>query len=62
MKTIHAEGIGDLKLFNLTAKFDKTPGSLETPPPRLSQHTEEILRSLGYTEEQIQALRKAGTV
>jgi formyl-CoA transferase len=62
MKTIHAEGIGDLRLFNLTAKFDKTPGSLDTSPPRLSQHTEEILSGLGYGQDQIQALRKAGTI
>jgi CoA:oxalate CoA-transferase len=62
MKTIQVEGIGDLKLFNLTAKFGKTPGKLETPPPRLSQHTAEILRDLGYSEEQVRELRKAGTV
>jgi crotonobetainyl-CoA:carnitine CoA-transferase CaiB-like acyl-CoA transferase len=62
LKPISAEGIGDLKLFNLTAKFDRTPAILETPPPRLSQHTNEILGSLGYTEEQIASLRKAGAI
>ena len=62
LKTIHAEGIGDLKLFNLTAKFDKTPASLESPPPRLSAHTSEILAGLGYTEEQIETLKKSGAI
>jgi CoA:oxalate CoA-transferase len=62
LKTIHAEGIGDLKLFNLTAKFDKTPASLESPPPRLSAHTSEILAGMGYTEEQIKALKKSGAI
>ena len=28
-------GIGDIKLFNLTAKFSKTPASIDAPPPRL---------------------------
>jgi formyl-CoA transferase len=62
LKTIHAEGIGDLKHFNLTAKFDKTPASLESPPPRLSAHTSEILAGLGYTEEQIETLKKSGAI
>ena len=28
--TVHAEGIGELKLFNLTALFEKTPGAVLT--------------------------------
>jgi formyl-CoA transferase len=58
LETIHAEGIGELRLFNLTAKFEKTPASLDTPPPRLSAHTEEILKGLGYTDAQIGSLRQ----
>jgi formyl-CoA transferase len=62
LKTIREEGIGELKLFNLTAKFEKTPASLDIPPPRLSAHTNEILSGLGYSEEQMAALRKAGAI
>jgi crotonobetainyl-CoA:carnitine CoA-transferase CaiB-like acyl-CoA transferase len=50
--------IGDVKLFNLTAKFSKTPGGIETPPPILSQHTEGILTELGYTCEEQQMLKQ----
>lgn len=57
--TVHAEGIGDLKLFNLTAKFSKTPGTVETPPPALGEHTREVLKEIGYSESEIQKLKDA---
>ena len=51
--------IGELDLFNLTAKFSKTPGYVETSPPALGQHTNEILNNMGYSEEEIIRLKKA---
>jgi len=50
--------IGNIKIFNLTAKFSKTPGRIETPPPLLSEHTEEILTELGYTDEEKKVLKE----
>ncbi len=62
IQTITEPGIGPLKLFNLTAKFSETPGSLDAPPPRLSAHTEEILESIGYGAEQIAELKQKRVV
>ncbi len=53
IRTIDEPGIGSLKLFNLTAQFSETPGSLDAPPPRLSADTDAILRELGYTDAQV---------
>jgi len=62
LATIREEGIGELQLFSMTAKFSKTPGEVASPPPRLSAHTEEILLGLGYTREEITVFKERGVV
>lgn len=55
---VELPGVGVIKIFNLTAKFSKTPARIDSPPPRLSEHSEAILGSLGYTAEEMAALRE----
>jgi crotonobetainyl-CoA:carnitine CoA-transferase CaiB-like acyl-CoA transferase len=55
--TVNEPEIGDIQLFNLTAKFSKTPGRIDSPPPRLSAHTAEILAELGYSAEDLEVLK-----
>ena len=43
-------------------KLSDTPPALRTPPPLFGQHTEAVLRTLGYDDRQIAALRKEGVV
>lgn len=54
---VNVEGIGKMKLFNMTAKFSETPGFVEAPPPMLSEHTSEILTGLGFSETDIGKLK-----
>ena len=62
LKQVPAEGLGTLPLFGLTAKFEKTPGDITAPPPRLSAHTAEVLAGVGVTPEELAALQSKGIV
>lgn len=59
---VDVDGIGKTKLFNLTAKFEKTPAMVETAPPRLSQHTNEILSQIGIDETEVYKLKEDGVL
>jgi crotonobetainyl-CoA:carnitine CoA-transferase CaiB-like acyl-CoA transferase len=40
---------------DVTMQFGRTPGSLRLPAPRLGEHTDTVLASIGYSAEQIAA-------
>ncbi|MDQ1264990.1 MAG: hypothetical protein QG635_140 [Bacteroidota bacterium] len=60
--SVNVEGIGDVRLFNMTAKFDKTPGFVETPPPLLGEHNSEIFGAIGIGEDELQVLKEKGII
>ncbi len=59
---VDVEGIGKVKLFNLPTKFSKVDCKIETPPPKFSQHTGEILKELGYSDEDIKSFKEKGVI
>ncbi len=60
--TVKEETIGDIEIFNLSAKFSKTPAKVETAPPRLSANTEEVLSELGYSADDLKALKDKAVI
>ncbi len=62
LKDVPVEGIGTIPLFNLTAKFEKTPGEITGPPPRLGAHPAEVLATVGVNAEQVAELKSKGIV
>jgi formyl-CoA transferase len=51
-----------VKLPAVTPKLSETPGSTRWIGPELGEHTHEVLAALGYSAEQIAALREAGVL
>jgi formyl-CoA transferase len=46
-----------LKVPGIIPKLSETPGAIRSPAPRLGEHTDEILGSLGFSADQICAFR-----
>ncbi|KAF2761077.1 CoA-transferase family III [Pseudovirgaria hyperparasitica] len=53
---------GTLKMVNTPVKFSDAKPGIRTPPPVLGQHTNEVLRSLGYSESDIESLITEGVI
>ncbi|MBI2154265.1 MAG: CoA transferase [Candidatus Rokubacteria bacterium] len=60
-KVVHPR-LGELEVQNLPVTLSRTPGAVRMPTPELGQHTEEILGELGYSREDVAALRREGVV
>ena len=43
-------------------KLSGTPGAIRTPAPKLGEHTEEVLRRIGYGDDEIARLRAAKVI
>lgn len=53
---------GATRVLGIPLKLSATPGSVRRPAPTLGQHTDEVLRELGYDEAAIRDLRDRSIV
>jgi crotonobetainyl-CoA:carnitine CoA-transferase CaiB-like acyl-CoA transferase len=55
-------GAGEVRGLGFPVKLSATPGAVRRPAPALGEHTDEVLRELGYDDGAIAALREAGAI
>ncbi len=57
----HPNG-GELRVVGVPMRFSRTPGTVRSGPPAVGQHTDEVLRSAGYSGDEIRSLRDDGVL
>jgi formyl-CoA transferase len=55
--------LGMMPMVGIAPKLSETPGQIRTAGPALGEHNKEVYaRLMGYTEKDLDALRKEGVV
>jgi len=54
--------MGTVRLLGVPIKFSETPAGVHRVPPLFAEHTDEILREIGISDEELERLREAGIV
>jgi len=59
-QSVNHHARGDIKLVGQPINLSRTPSSITTPPPDPGEHRDEVLKSIGMTEQSIAKLKELG--
>ena len=52
--------VGTFRTTEFPVELSETPGRVESPPPKPGEHTDEVLKEVGYDEEERRRLTGTG--
>jgi formyl-CoA transferase len=61
-QSVHSHERGDIELVAQPIIMTRTPSRIRTPPPLMGEHADELLRELGYDDQEIADLRAAEVI
>ncbi len=62
VETVRHSTVGELKVTGIPFRLSESPGAVRLPPPTLGEHTNQILKELGYSESEIARFQAEGAV
>ena len=62
VQEVEHETAGTIQMLGPVAKLSKTPAEIRRAPPTLGSDSDRVLSELGYSPEQIMALREGGVI
>ena len=62
VKEMDHEACGTIKMVNTPVKYSESKPSIRTVPPMLGQHTDEVLKEMGFSGTQIEKFKVEGAV
>ena len=57
---LEVEQVGTVRMPGIPMQFSASPGAIRRPPPRLGEHSMEVLREYGLGDDEIQQLVEQG--
>jgi crotonobetainyl-CoA:carnitine CoA-transferase CaiB-like acyl-CoA transferase len=62
VRTVENKDGVKLRLVGQPVSLSRTPNAIVAPPPGRGQHTDEVLKEFGFSESEIEALRRANAI
>lgn len=60
VSAIEQPGMGTVRQLGVPVKMSRTPGDPTRPAPAFGEHTDQVLREAGYSEEEVAAMIESG--